>query len=192
MPVVYQNIGFEFLINAVPIKTPSVTWKIDVSFSDFKSKVEKLDVGVTNIFLGGFTTPNIRLVEGDDTVRYMEMPTRGILNQVKVIVGANGLPLITSGVQKIGNPNPDYIMGITNTLTVKGFTLTALFDFKRGGAQYSRNLADLQRNGVAKETAEFARFDGSGNPTKPYLFDAVLCQWPAKYYLCVCTGLFWK
>ena len=168
-----SNIGFEFLINAIPIKTPSVTWKIDVSFSDFKSKVEKLDVGVTNIFLGGFTTPNIRLVEGDEYGQIYGNAYQRDSKSGKVIVGANGLPLITSGVQKIGNPNPDYIMGITNTLTVKGFTLTALFDFKRGGAQYSRNLADLQRNGVAKETAEFARFDGSGNPTKPYLFDAV-------------------
>ena len=168
-----SNIGFEFLVSATPIRSPSVTWKIDVTFSDFKSKVEKLDVGVTNIFLGGFVTPNIRLVEGDEYGQIYGNAYQRDSKTGKIIVGANGLPLITSGVQKIGNPNPDYIMGITNTLSLKGFTFTALFDYKRGGDLYSRNIADIQRNGVGKETAEFARFDGSGNPTKPYLFDAV-------------------
>lgn len=168
-----SNIGVELAINAIPIKSKSVLWKIDLSFSDFKSKVEKLDVGVTNIFLGGFTTPNIRLVVGDEYGQIYGNAFQKDAKTGKIIVGANGLPLITSGVQKIGNPNPDYIMGITNTVSVKSFTLSFLFDFKKGGDMYSRNVADIQRNGVGAETAEFARFDGSGNPTKPYLFDAV-------------------
>jgi TonB-linked SusC/RagA family outer membrane protein len=168
-----SNIGVELAINAIPIKSKSVLWKIDLSFSDFKSKVEKLDVGVTNIFLGGFTTPNIRLVVGDEYGQIYGNAFQKDAKTGKIIVGANGLPLITSGVQKIGNPNPDYIMGITNTVSFKSFTLSFLFDFKKGGDIYSRNVADIQRNGVGAETAEFPRFDGSGNPTKPYLFDAV-------------------
>jgi TonB-linked SusC/RagA family outer membrane protein len=168
-----SNIGVELAINAIPIKSKSVTWKIDVAFSDFKSKVEKLDVGVTNIFLGGFVTPNIRLVEGDEYGQIYGNAFQRDTKTGKIIVGANGLPLITSGVQKIGNPNPDYILGITNTVSFKSLTLSVLFDYKRGGDQYSRNLGDIQRNGVGKETAEFPRFDAAGVPTKPYLFDAV-------------------
>jgi len=168
-----SNIGVEIAINGTPIKSKSVTWKIDVAFTDFKSKVDKLDVGVTNIFLGGFTTPNIRLVVGDEYGQIYGNAFQKDAKSGKIIVGANGLPLITSGVEKIGNPNPDYILGITNTVTYKSFSLSVLFDYKRGGDQYSRNIADIQRNGVGKETAEFPRFDAAGNPTKPYIFDAV-------------------
>ena len=39
--------------------------------------------------------------------------------------------------------------------------------------QYSRNIADIQRNGSGIETAEFPRYDANGVVTKPYLFDAV-------------------
>ncbi len=46
-------------------------------------------------------------------------------------------------------------------------------DYKKGGDIYSRNIADLQRNGVTIETAEFPRFDAAGVATTPYLFDAV-------------------
>lgn len=174
-----SNIGVELAINATPIKSKSVLWKIDLSFSDFKSKVEKLDVGVTNIFLGGFTTPNIRLVVGDEYGQIYGNAFQRDAKTGKIIVGANGLPLITSGVQKIGNPNPDYIMGVTNTVSFKSFTFSFLFDFKKGGDMYSRNVADIQRNGVGAETAEFPRFDGA-NPTKPYLFDAVYASGQAN------------
>ncbi len=169
------NKGVELGINATPVKTKDVTWNINVSFTDFKSIVKKLDVGVSNIFLGGFVTPNIRLVVGDEYGQiYGNAYQRDATKGNKIIVGANGLPLITSGVQKIGNPNPDFILGVTNTLSVKGFTFSFLLDYKKGGDMYSRNIADLLRNGVAAETAEFPRFEANGTTmTTPYLFDAV-------------------
>jgi len=166
--------GFELGLNVTPVKSKLIQWDINFNYTQFKSKVDKLASGVQNIFLGGFTTPNIRLVEGDEYGQiygnaYLRDATKGN----KIIVGANGLPLITSGVQKIGNPNPKYLIGATNTVTIKGFALSFLIDYRKGGQIYSRNVADIQRNGAGKETAEFPRFDANGIATKPYIFDAV-------------------
>ena len=168
-----SNKGTELGINVSPIKSKSFSWDINFNYTKFKATVDKLAPGVSNIFLGGFTTPNIRLVVGDEYGQiygnaYQRDPKSG-----KIIVGANGLPLITSGVQKIGNPNAKYTIGVTNTFTYKTFSLSFLIDYKKGGDQYSRNIADLQRNGVAIETAEFPRYDAAGVLQKPYLFDAV-------------------
>jgi hypothetical protein len=129
--------------------------------------------GVANIFLGGFTTPNIRLIAGEEYGQiygnaYQRDPKSG-----QVIIGANGLPLITSGVERIGNPNPKYLLGINNNFSFKGISLSFLLDIKKGGDQYSRNIADLRRNGVAKETAEFERFNADGTVATPYLFEGV-------------------
>jgi TonB-linked SusC/RagA family outer membrane protein len=165
--------GIELGVNIIPLKAKDFTWTIDFNYTQFKSMVGKLAPGVTNIFLGGFTTPNIRLVEGDEYGQIYGNAYQRDIKTGKIIVGANGLPLITSGVQKIGNPNPKYQIGITNTFNFKTFTFSFLLDYKKGGDQYSRNLADLQRNGVALETAEFPRFDAAGAATTPYLFDAV-------------------
>ncbi len=165
--------GIELGLNATPIKSKLIQWDINFNYTQFKSKVDKLAPGVQNIFLGGFVTPNIRLVEGDE---YGQIYGNAYLRDDKtgkIIVGSNGLPLITSGVQKIGNPNPKYLIGATNTVSIKGFTLSFLIDYRKGGQIYSRNIADLQRNGATKETAEFPRFDANGIATKPYLFDAV-------------------
>jgi TonB-linked SusC/RagA family outer membrane protein len=169
-----SNKGTELGINATPVKSKLVTWNINVSYTQFKSIVNKLAPGVANIFLGGFTTPNIRLVEGDEYGQiYGNAYQRDVTKGNKIIVGANGLPLITSGVQKIGNPNPKWLLGVTNTVTIKGISLSFLIDYKKGGDMYSRNIADLQRNGVAQETAEFPRYDAGGVLQKPYLFDGV-------------------
>lgn len=166
--------GVELGVNLTPIKSKSVTWNINLAYTQFKAIVNSLAPGVTNIFLGGFTTPNIRLVSGDEYGQiygnaYQRNPNKGN----KIIVGSNGLPLITSGVQKIGNPNPKYTMGITNSVTYKAISLSFLMEIREGGDQYSRNLADIQRNGVGIETAEYPRFTSSGTATTPYIFDAV-------------------
>ncbi|MFN2439999.1 MAG: TonB-dependent receptor domain-containing protein, partial [Chitinophagaceae bacterium] len=165
--------GVELGITGRPIRSSSVTWDVNVNFTKFKSKVGKLAVGVQNIFLAGFTTPNIRLVEGDEYGQIYGNAYQKDTKTGKMLVGANGLPLITSGVEKIGNPNPKFLLGITNTVNIRGFNLSFLIDYRKGGEIYSRNIADLQRNGAAEETAEFARFDASAVATKPYLFDAV-------------------
>ncbi len=64
------------------------------------------------------------LVEGDE---YGQLYGNAYLRDSKtgkIIVDANGLPLITSGVQKIGNPNPKYQIGITNTFNFKTFAFS--------------------------------------------------------------------
>lgn len=166
--------GVELGVNLTPVKSKSVTWNINLAYTQFKAIVNSLAPGVTNIFLGGFVTPNIRLVAGEEYGQiygnaYVRDPNKGN----KIVVGANGLPFVTANVQRIGNPNPKYTMGITNVVTYKAISLSVLMEYRDGGDQYSRNLADIQRNGVGIETAKYPRYDANGVLQKPYIFDAV-------------------
>ena len=165
--------GFELALTVVPVQSQSVTWTINANFTKIKSTVDELANGVPNIFLGGFTTPNIRLVAKDEYGQIYGNAYQRDAKTNKIVVGPNGLPLFTNGVQKIGNPNPKWLIGITNTVSYKGFTAMFLLDFRRGGQQYARNIKDMRANGVAKETAEFPRFNPNGSVNKPYIFDAV-------------------
>ena len=166
--------GFEMALNLIPVRTKNFTWNINANYTQFKSKVDELAPGVLNIFLGGFVTPSIRLVAGDEYGQiygnaYQRDPASGQI----LVNPVTGFPLITPGVQKIGNPNPKYQIGITNSFQYQSFTFSFLLDFKEGGDQYSRNIADVRRNGVARETAEFNRFNADGTVSKPYIFPGV-------------------
>lgn len=169
---VLETKGLELSLSVTPVRTNSVNWTVNANFTKFKSMVEQLAPGVPLIFLAGFTTPNIRLVAGEEyNSIYGNKYQRDA--QGRMILNASGLPLPTTDVFKIGNPNPKWTMGITNSITVMGFSLDVLLDIKEGGEQYSRNLADLRRNGTVKETAEFARYDKDGTLQKPYKFEGV-------------------
>jgi hypothetical protein len=168
------NNGVELAVGITPFKTKSFTWNINLAYTQFKAIVDKLDNGVTNISISSFVTPNTRLVAGEEYGQiygsaYLRDATKGN----KIVVGANGLPLLNPNVVKIGNPNPKYVLGITNSITFKAITLSFLMEIKEGGDLYSRNVADLQRNGAAKETAQYPRYDAAGVLQKPYIFDAV-------------------
>jgi TonB-linked SusC/RagA family outer membrane protein len=166
--------GVEVAVNGTPIKSSNFSWGIGVNYTQFKSIVDELAPGVDNIFLGGFTTPNIRLVAGDEFGQIYGSKYQRDINGNMLINPATGLPIATPGVEKIGNPNPKFTVGITNTFTYKNFSLYGLLDIRQGGDQYSRNIADIQRNGVGIETAEFSRFDTNGTTVStPYLFNGV-------------------
>ena len=164
--------GWEAGLTIVPVKTKAFTWASTFNFSQFKSTVLNLAPGVANIFLGGFVTPNIRLVEGDEYGQIYGNAYKRDANGV-LLLTANGFPQPTANVQKIGNPNPKYTLGINNNFNYKGLALNVLLDIREGGDIYSRNLADIQRNGAGAETAEFDRFNADGTVATPYKFEGI-------------------
>ncbi len=176
---VFQNAGeietkgVELGLTLIPVRVKNFTWTINGNYTQFKSIVTKLAPGVSVITLGGFTTPNVRLVEGDEFGQiYGNMYQRDV--QGRMILTAGGLPLPTSGVFKIGNPNPKFTIGLTNTFSYKNFTLDVLMDIRSGGDIYSRDVKDLRSNGVAIETAALPRFDKDNvTPLKNYQFTGV-------------------
>lgn len=166
--------GVEFLLSVEPIRNDNFVWETNFNFTSFKSIVEELAEGVDDISIGGFTSPNVRLVAGEEYGQIWSNAYRRD-DQGRMIIGSNGLPRATSVVQKVGNPNPKFILGMNNSFTYKDFTFSFLLDFKYKGDQMSRTIGDLRINGVAAETAEFPRFEADGTtPTKPYIFDGVL------------------
>lgn len=167
------NKGFELAVNITPVQTRNLTWNINWNYTKLKSTVDELS-GVPNIFLGGFTTPNIRLVQGDEYGQiYGYAYQRDQKTNELLIDDKTGLPKATPDVKKIGNPNPKWLMGLTNTVSYKGITLSVLLDIRRGGQQYSRNIKDMRTNGVAIETAEYPRFNPDGTINKPYMFKGI-------------------
>lgn len=164
--------GVEAMLTVQPIRNEHFKWGSSFNFTMFKSIVDELAPGVDNISIGGFTSPNVRLVAGEE---YGQIWSNAYQrdDQGRMIINANGLPKPTTAVQKVGNPNPKFQLGWNNDIFYKDFSLSFLFDFKYKGDILSRTIGDLRIQGVAKETAEFDRFDASGVVSKPYLFEGV-------------------
>ncbi|HKJ78448.1 MAG TPA: hypothetical protein VKA10_02890, partial [Prolixibacteraceae bacterium] len=77
----------------------------------------------------------------------------------QLVVDANGRPLASTDKVYLGNAQPDWIGGLTNTFTYKNLSLRFLIDARIGGEIYSQTTAALMSSGVIPETLEY-REDG--------------------------------
>ena len=164
--------GVEVLLRGTPIRTSNLVWSLSANFSHVDPRVESLAAGVPNIFLGGFTTPQARLEEGQPYgILYGSVLNRDANGNV--VVTAAGLPTQAPINARIGNPNPQFTMGITSDLSFHGFNFNFLIDIRKGGDAYARNIGDLRRTGAAIETTEFNRFNADGTLSTPYIIEGV-------------------
>lgn len=136
--------GHELTLNLVPLVLKDFKWSIDVNFTKYNSKVLKLAEGVETIYLGGFETPSVRAIANQS---YPSIYGIGYLRDDKgnIVVlddpsnTHHGMPIADEQAKKIGDVQPDFVMGFVNTFTFKGLSLTAFIDWKKGGQMYSGN-----------------------------------------------------
>jgi hypothetical protein len=79
-------------------------------------------------------------------IGFQRAPDRQVLYQ-------NGLPVVDGNTRVLGNIQPDWIGGISNTVSFKGFSLFALVDARIGGDIYDEGTANARWTGQYAETA---------------------------------------
>lgn len=165
-----ENKGVEISLFGTPVKTQDFSWDIRVNFSSNKNKVVALYQDAKNLPLGSFQggiTLNAPLNQPygqlwGKTYEYEE--TTG-----KPIVKANGRYSIpASTTNNIGNVFPDWIGGVYNTFTYKGFSLGFLIDVRSGGDVFSLDTYYGMATGLYPETAGL---NDLGNPSRNSIAD---------------------
>lgn len=142
-----QNTGVELMLNATPIKTENFTWKVNVNWSKNKNEVLSLYNGVDNLVLGSFQGGVTMNAEVGQPIGVMKGTDYVYVNGER-LVDENGFYVISDSDQIIGNSQPDWIGGVSNTFTYKNMSLSFLIDVKKGGDVYSIDQAYGQSTGL--------------------------------------------
>ncbi|MGY6647392.1 SusC/RagA family TonB-linked outer membrane protein [Wenyingzhuangia sp. IMCC45574] len=148
-----RNKGVELNVNFVPVKTKDFKWDVNWAYTKNKNKVEKLDVG--EVFLSGFGTGGIYAIEGMPMGQFKFTQARTVdFNGVEsVVVDGTGNPQQTGDQQLIGRDVQEkFRMGLTNTITWKGLSLTGTLDFRYGGYIYSGTKDYMHWTGSSPES----------------------------------------
>ena len=121
------NKGFEALLTAMPVKGAKFSWEVVANYTKIKNKVTRiykdqpsLAIGQTYAFVGDpygviYNTGYARNADG------------------QIMIDANGLPVVDPILKKIGNIQPDWLGGLTNTFRYGGLSFSFFFDVKKGG-----------------------------------------------------------
>ena len=167
-----NNKGLEAIVSVVPVQSRDFTWEISGQFSLLRSEVLSIADGVEQIYVGGYVgRGNIAIpglpfgiMEGDvikrdygslDGTDHLQVSWDDRLGYTPIVNSNGGYQQLGFGV--IGDPNPDYVYGVTNTLTYKWLTARVQFDASVGGDGFSTTSSTLLGRGILEETG-FDRF----------------------------------
>ncbi|MCB0704503.1 MAG: SusC/RagA family TonB-linked outer membrane protein [Saprospiraceae bacterium] len=148
-----SNTGFEALLDVTPVSTPSFEWNFGVNFSRNRNEVLELAEGVENVSLGGFVGASTRAVVG---VPYGTIFGFGFYKDAdgNTVIGSDGFPVLDPNEKAFDSALPDWTMGIRNTFSFKGLSLSALLDIKQGGSIWNGTRSALYYFGTHQETAD--------------------------------------
>ncbi|MBD2700999.1 SusC/RagA family TonB-linked outer membrane protein [Spirosoma sp. BT702] len=159
-----QNRGIELVLSGTPVRAGGFKWDITANFTRIRNKVVSIAPGVlqSGINGNGFTgitpsivagqpyglivsTANPRVQSTDPNAANYDA-TGQFTGQI-VINPTTGQFATGIAGQAVSNPNPDYMLGINNSFSFKGLTLSALVDIRQGGQLFSFAAADYRNGG---------------------------------------------
>ncbi|RUT77846.1 SusC/RagA family TonB-linked outer membrane protein [Ancylomarina longa] len=162
-----ENKGFEVAVYGAPVKTKDFSWEISANWARNRNKVLDLFSGVDNIVINSY--------QGGISINATKGEALGTIRGTGFVFDENGNKVINSSGyyksqsdQVIGNQNPDWTGGVTNTLSYKGLTLSFLIDVQQGGDVYSLDMHYGQGTGVLAHTAGLNEL---GNPKRDPVAD---------------------
>ena len=188
-----ENKGVELVLNAVPVRTNDFTWEAKLVFSANRNKILSIREGLEEIPYAsqfGYSGSSVTLklipgqaygnIYGSHYQRYYapgeEEDPLFIDESRPILIGADGFPVRAplSSQKILGNSQPDWIGGLTNTFTYKNLSLSALIDTRQGLEKYNQMGNFLAAFGMAEytenrdETIVFEGVLADGTPnTKP-------------------------
>jgi TonB-linked SusC/RagA family outer membrane protein len=154
-----ENSGMEFKldIQALTKAQNGVALTLGGNFSIQNSKVISLLPGINQIAIGGYTNAAVEAVVGQP---FPELVGTDINRdpQGHAIVDPNtGYPTTNPNLVNLGSLAPKYIMGLTQTVSYKFITLTAVEEYRTGDVIYNAGLIGAFASGTAYETATAGR-----------------------------------
>ena len=149
-----QNTGVEIVLGITPVSTPNFSWDINANFARNVSEVLEISGSDSVLIQGGGFLEEYRIETGQP---FGNQYSRGFQRDAagNVLVDADGLPLVTPGkTVQIANFQPDWLMGISNTINYRGISLRALVDFRQGGQVAVFTEAIMADAGLMDYTAQ--------------------------------------
>ncbi|MBS1604698.1 MAG: SusC/RagA family TonB-linked outer membrane protein [Bacteroidetes bacterium] len=158
------NRGMELDLNVTPVKTKDVTWNVGISYAHYINKINELLPGVDELQLSNFANGSAGVAGGIYAVKGQPYPVikttdwvRDSANGKVIVDPVTGLPTLDPNEKVFGNTNPKDILGINTSVTYKGFTLSAVVDY-RGGNYIMNSLGqNMDFTGVSFHSAENGR-----------------------------------
>jgi TonB-linked SusC/RagA family outer membrane protein len=145
--------GAELQATVTPISPASgFQWNSTINWSKYRTEVIELGGGLDEIIVAGYTNSvanfaipgqPFNVIKG---VGFDRDPATG-----QPIILSNGVHKPTAEFVVLGDPNPAWTGSWINSFTFKGFTLSAMMEYRHKGAVFSNTVTATLARGVTKD-----------------------------------------
>lgn len=163
-----RNRGIELSLSATPLQIGSFRWETALNLARNRNMV--VDLNSTD---GSFQSNKVIMFTERRTGKVSMVAQKGYPLGTLVgtdyvydangnkVVGDNGYYLVSDSTVVIGDANPDFFGGWSNTFSYKGFYVSALIDFQSGGDFFSyTNMYGNISGNLAESAADGIRENG--------------------------------
>ena len=179
-----ENKGIELTINATPVKSTDFSWDIDLNYTQNRNKVLSIREDLTEVVVGnlsGYLGSSVTMkyipgrpvgdLYGTSYLRYYGGGVTddgvSLYSDLPIVIGttgtAKGFPLRDLKQRVIGNSQPKWVGGISNSFRYKNISLSFLFDAQYGMMKYNQLANFMSAFSIAKYTEnrdQFNTFEG--------------------------------
>ena len=144
------NKGVEIALGASVLNTDNFSWNTSLFYSKNENKIEELVDGLDSFVYN-------ESIDGGVKISATEGGSIGDIYG-RVWTGetdAEGIPIASDANVLLGNAQPDWLGGWSNTFTYKDFSLSFLIDARMGGQIYSQTSAEMDANGVSARSLQY-------------------------------------
>ncbi len=151
-----KNQGVELVVTTQPIIQKNFRWNLNVNFAANTSIVKDLPGLLTKVELSDTWTDN----NGAEAAAFLGETLFGINGKTwkrddngTLLLTNGGYPQITDYTY-VGDRNPEFTMGITNSFSLKNFSLDFMVDVRKGGLVYNATENSLVYSGLSTKTLD--------------------------------------
>ncbi|MDX6188317.1 carboxypeptidase-like regulatory domain-containing protein [Flavobacterium sp. Fl-318] len=161
----YKQKGIEAELDKIIYFSRQLSYGFNLNFTHFRNEVTSFNSNQTRLPFAGFADVNKNYIVGQPLGVIVG---NGYLRDANhtVIVDENGFPIEDAQPKVLGNANPDFVVGLSNTIRYKDLTLNFSFDWSQGGKIWNGTQQTLNYYGKSEWT-------GNQRNVTNYVFDGV-------------------
>ena len=127
------------------------SWTTNLNFTAYETTVEDLGLDTDQVIYSGFSNLGNAAIEGEPLGVFFGSRVARDEND-NFVVDASGNYVFAPDDGIIGDPNPDWVGNLSNSLSYKNFTLGFQWNYTQGGDVYSSTISTLLGRGLIVET----------------------------------------
>src|SRR5690606_37359341 len=148
-----QNDGIELTLNGTPLQKGGFSWDVNLNYAKNNNKIIRLTDELKSAIIVDDRQVVIRAQEGG-SYGDMYMVTWKKDAQGRRLVDDNGRVMLTGKNTYVGNYNPNYMLGVSNTYSFKDVALSFLIDYRNGGTVVCGTQAIMDADGSTVNSLE--------------------------------------